>query len=393
MGHIFKKKHLFRLFVLLVLVFIVGGTGGLFFEHYVLPRLRTNTALTKSGLFKKMSENVTVINKTEQITVNEDDSVNKIASRATNSVVNIISSRKVAKSTTQRILGDLSQDESMSGTGIIVTSDGMVVTYRGAIIEADAAYTVLLANGTHYEGMLAGMDEFSNLAYIKIDASNLSTISFADSNGAYPGKKLVAIGNSFGEYQNRFAAGLLSNINKVFNLDGKTVSSSEKLEGVFETDFNDQKEYLGGPVINYAGELVGIVGSVQMDNQQKYFQIPSDVIKESMDLAIKGELQNRSELGLYYVPITKEYSLAHGLNRDRGALVYSPSGKQGLAILADSVAEKAGVKINDIIIAVDGKEINLDNPLSNAMSEYKKGDKAELLIIRDEEEIKIIIEL
>lgn len=112
-----------------------------------------------------------------------------------------------------------------------------------------------------------------------------------------------------------------------------------------------------------------------------------------MESAISGELQERPFLGIYYVPITKEYSLVNDLTRDRGALIYSASGKQGLAILADSPAEKAGLKLNDIIIAINGQEINLSNPLSNKLGEFKKGDQIELLVVRENKEIVVPVSL
>ena len=112
-----------------------------------------------------------------------------------------------------------------------------------------------------------------------------------------------------------------------------------------------------------------------------------------MDLVMKNELGNRPILGIYYIPITKSYFLANNLNRDRGALIFSPSGKQGLAIISGSAAEKAGFQINDIIIAVNGQEVNIDNPLANILSNYKKGDEVELLIVRTGQEIKVKVKL
>lgn len=390
MSGLFKKKHVVRLVTLLLFVFVVGGIGGVFFEQYAIPRIRSNAKFSRLPFFKKASESVTIINKTEQITVNENDSVNKIAQNAANSVVNILSANR-EETKINKVASSVAQKESVSGTGVIVTSDGLVVTYRSAILENNADYIILLSSGSYYEAKLIGIDEFTNLAYLKVDASNLPVIAFANSDSYYPGKKMVVIGNSFGEYQNRFSAGLLSNVDKIFNLDGKTVSSTEKLEGVFETDFNNQKEYIGGPMISYNGELVGIVGSLNVDNIQKYFQIPANAVRASMDLVINGKLGERPFLGAYYIPITKEYSLVNELNRDRGAMIYSVSGKQGLAIIADSPAEKAGLKLNDIIIAVNGQEINLSNPLSNELSNFSKGDAVNLLVIREGKEITISV--
>lgn len=383
-----KTKRIAKAIFALVVIFVVGGFGGVYFDQHVLPFVRTNKYLSRINFLKRSAENVTVINKTEQVTIKEDDSINEIASQASNSVANIISlsSQKDALTKTMK-----TQDQS--GTGVVVTSDGVIVTYRTAIIEKNATYKVLLFNGANFDAKLIGVDEFSNLAFLKIDASNLTAISFGDSSNVAPGKKVVAIGNSSGEYQNRYAAGLLSNIAKTYNLAGKTVSSSEKLEGVFENDFNNQEEYVGGPVIGYSGDLIGIVGTTVVDGQNKYFQVPSNVVQESLKDALQGGFENRPFLGAYYVSITKEYAVAHGLNRENGAMIFSPSGKQGLAIISGSPAESAGLKINDIIISVNDQVINLNNPLSNVIAQFKKGDTINLLVNRDNNEVNVQVKL
>lgn len=371
----------------MLLIFVIGGIGGVYFDQQVLPMIRASKFLSKIGFLARTAENVTVINKTEQITIKEDDSINEVASHASNAVVNIVSISEQIDPKTR-----MKKTVEKSGSGVVVTSDGMITTYRGAIIEKDAVYQVLLFNGSNYEAKLKGIDEFSNLVYLKIDAQNLTAISFGNSSDARPGKKLIAIGNSFGEYQNRYASGLLSNINKTFNLAGMSVASSEKLEGVLENDFNNQKEYIGGPVIGYAASMIGILGSTTVDSEEKFFLIPSNMVQKSLQRIISGNIQ-RPVLGAYYISITKEYSIANKINRDRGALIYAPSGKQGLAVIAGSAAEKAGLKIGDIVIEVGGKQVNLDNPLANLISEYSKGDKVEMKIDRSGKEMSLEVQL
>lgn len=382
-----KIKLITKYGAILLLIFVVGGMGGVYFDQQVLPMIRTSKFLSRIGFLARTAENVTVINKTEQVTIKEDDSINEVASHASNSVVNIISFAQQKDPITKT-----AKSVDQSGSGVIVTSDGMIVTYRSAIIEKDATYQVMLFNGTNYEAKLKGIDEFSNLAFLKIDAQNLTAISFGNSSDVRPGKKVIAIGNSFGEYQNRYASGLLSSIDKTFNLAGKTVASSEKLEGVFENDFNNQKEYVGGPVIGYSGDMLGIVGLLNIDSQAKYFQIPSNLVQKSLERMI-SENPVRASLGAYYLSVTKEYSIASKLRRDRGALIYAPSGKQSLAIIYGSAAEAAGLKIGDIILSVGSQEVNLDNPLSNLISQYKKGDSVELTIDRAGQEMKITVNL
>lgn len=388
-NKVFNAKRLAKIVFVFFVIFIVGGIGGVYFDQHVLPFIRTNKYFSRINFLKRSAENVTVINKTEQVTIKEDDSINEIASQASNAVVNIVSLASQKDALTKVV-----KESDRSGTGVIVSSDGMIATYRSAIIEEDATYQVLLLNGSSYEAKLLGIDEFTNLAFLKIDVQNLTAISFANSADVRPGKKVVAIGNASGEYQNRYAAGLLSNFNKTFNLSGKAISTSEKLEGVFETDFNNQNDYVGGPVIGYSGDLIGIIGMLTIDGQNKYFQIPSNVVNISLNKVLQdGFAAKRPFLGAYYVSITKEYSIAHNLSHDRGALVFSPSGKQGLAIIAGSPAEKAGLKLNDVVLKVDGQEVNLNNPLSNLLNQNKKGDSIELTVERDGNEIKLSVEL
>jgi len=378
-----KIKKILKLAFLLALIFVVGGLGGVALDRFILPKLSSYDFFSKYDFIKKANENVTIINKTEQMTVTENTSINEIASRVATAVVSVTS---IPDSPA------VSKKNIKNGAGVIVASDGLIVTYRGVLIEKKAEYTVWTFDGAGYKAELLGIDNFTNLAYLKIKASNLPVISFANSDDFESGKKIIAIGNYSSECQNIFSAGFLSGINRIFNLSGKTVSSSEKLEGVFEADFGSQPEYLGGPIISYGGELAGITGSVEMDNQDKYFQISSNAVKKSMDLAMENKLEERASLGVYYYSLTKTCAETAGFDRDRGAVVYAPSGKQGLAVIADGPAEKAGLKINDVVIAVGEEEVNLDNPLSNLVSRYKKGDEAKFLIIRDGEEMEINIQ-
>jgi S1-C subfamily serine protease len=276
---------------------------------------------------------------------------------------------------------------------VLVTNDGLIVTYRKAILEKNARYTVLLYNGLNYPAELVAIDNLTNLAYLRIQASNVPAIAFANSDDMAPGKKLIALANSSEEYQNRFSTALLSNINKTFNLSETSVASSEKWEGVFEMDFPNQQDYLGGPVINFNGEMAGLVGVSETDRQKRYFLLPANVVKRSLELAIRGELAKRPMLGVYYLSITKELNFASNIQRDRGALVYAPSGRSALAVIAGSPAEKAGLQVNDIIIAVEGQEINLANPLPAVLNRFSKGDKIELLVVRNGEERKILTQL
>lgn len=382
-----KVKIALKILFFVVIVFVIGGFGGVWADRYFFPRLSENSYFGKMAFFRNAAEKVTIINKTEQIVSTADDSINQIASRASSAIVNIISLNS------SLLKNNSFGASSKSGTGILVTGDGVIVTYRDVISEEDARYVVLLQDNSKHEAKLLGIDEFTNLAYLKIETGNLSSIDFANSDDFTPGKKLIAVSSSLDEYQNKFSTGLLSNIDKTFNLSGKTVSFSDKLEGVFETDFVNQVDYIGGPIISYGGSLVGIIGKISVDNKDLFFQIPANIVKKSLDKVLNGELDKTSELGAYYISITKENVISRSIAKDRGALIFSASGISSLAVIDGSPAQKAGLRINDIIIAVNEKNIDLSNPLSNLINQYKKGDKIELTVLRGEKELKLPVQL
>ena len=151
------------------------------------------------------------------------------------------------------------------------------------------------------------------------------------------------------------------------------------------------EDFVGAPVIGFNGEMVGLVGSLTLDNMTKTFLIPSNVVRASLDRAILGTLSARPILGAYYLPLTKALALELGLTRDRGALIYSPSGKTGLALIANSPAMKAGLRFGDIIVSVGGMDITLDTPLPEVLSRFHTGDEVEILILRDKEEQKMTV--
>lgn len=382
------SKSLKKSFFLLcagVMIIILAGVGGIFFDRYVVSKLASVPALANFGIFKKMTERVTVINKTEQVIIREDDSVEKIVSQSATAVVSIVTP---ADQSTVAL-----KKEGMVTTGVLLTNDGLVATYSEKPFDAgDTRYATLLFDGTMHPALFVGYDPVVNLAFFRLNGVvNTPAIALANSDDARVGKKLIAIGAASGEYQNRLAVGILGNNNRVFNLSGKTVSSSEKWEGVFEMDTERLEDFVGAPVIGFNGEMVGLVGSLTLDNITKTFLIPSNVVRASLDRATLGRLSARPILGAYYLPLTKALALELGLTRDRGALIYSPSGKTGLALIANSPAMKAGLRFGDIIVSVGGMDITLDTPLPEVLSRFHTGDEVEILILRDKEEQRMTI--
>lgn len=378
-------KRIFFWLVAVFFIFIIGGAGGVLFDRYIFPELATLPGFSEISFLKKATDRVTVINKTEQVVIREDDTVERIVSQPATAVVNIVA--------VSGAVGGAKEARTM--TGVLLTNDGLIATYSEQPFSgAETRYTVLLFDGSSHEASFAGRDPLTSLDYFRLNGPvNTPAIALANSDDARVGKKLIAIGNTSAEYQNRLSVGILGHINRTFNLAGKTVSSSEKWEGVLETDLPGLENFVGGPVIGFNGEMVGMAGMLTFDNDSYAFLLPSNVVRESLARAIDGTLATRPALGIYYLPITKVFALSRGLARDRGALIYSPSGKTGLSIIAGSPAMRAGLQVNDIIVAVNGREIDLNNPLPEILSRFNKGDQIELLILRNGEERKMTVTL
>ncbi len=377
-------KKIFRGALAVAGIVVLGGFGGVVFDRSVIPRLSSVPLLANLDVFETLTERVTIINKTEQITIREDDSVEKIASQPATAVVNIIA------------LADQNNAAKAVATitGVLLTNDGLIATYSERLGDGATRYSALLFDGTSHPADIVGYDPLTNLVFFRLsDTASTPAIALANSDDARVGKKLIAIGNASAEYQNRLSVGILGNINRTFNLSGKTVASSEKWEGVFETDFNTFENFIGGPAISWNGEMVGLIGSLTIDNVTRTFLIPSNVVRASLERAIAGTLSKRPTLGVYYMPVTKSLALARGLSRDRGALIYSSSGKTGLAMLAGSPAMRAGLLAGDIIVSVNGTEVSLDNPLPKLLGRLNVGDTAELIVFRDGAEFEIPVTL
>ncbi len=372
------KKIFFVIFIL-----ILGGLGGIIGNRYFFPYISTTSLFSKYEFLKKSAEDVTIINKTEQIYVKEETSIEKISSKVASSVVDVLSYTE-ASVKNKNIAAVFNNT-----TGTIVTSDGLIMTYMENVIP-NSKYKVVLQGGGVHEAELSGVDSYSNLVFLKINNNNLPVISLGNSDDSTPGEKIIAIGSSSKTFTNRYTSGLISTFDPTFSLSGKAISYSDKMNGVFQTDFNSdsQQYYTGGPVVDYTGQVIGIAGS----NQKDFFFIPSNKVKKVVDKAVKKELETSVSLGVYYIPLTKAYVLSSNLNQESGALIFSASGQEGLAIISGSNGQRAGLKIDDTITAVNGEKVSLQNDLSDLLYKYKKGDKIELTIQRDSQETKVAVQ-
>lgn len=385
------KMKLIKIMVVFFLIMFFGWLGSLFFGRYLTPLFIKSKTFSKFEIFKNDNKNTTIINQTEKIVVQETESISEVASNASYSVVNIFSFERNLE-TGKKLSVAVTQDKYLTGkrgVGTVLTNDGIIVTSQKNIILENADYKIFTLKGEVLPAQLLAVDNFSELAYLKVEGVNLTTMPFGDNVNRIFGKKVILIGQLSESGQALLAEGTMSGYQEGFSLAGGEVASSEKLEGVLKVAFDEDNQYVGGPVINYNGELLAITSKIEIDGREKYFQIPIETIKESVQKIIDNKITEVAKLGIYYVSVNQFYQDLKGLTVDRGAMIYSPSGKQGLAIIAGSPAEKAELKIGDIIVSIDGNEINAMHSLANFIYQYEKGSSATLNILRNGEMLEV----
>ncbi len=383
-----KVRIISRIIFFVAIIFIVSGISLIVIDRYLFPYLATAKWAAKYKIFEKATKDIVVVNKTEQVTVSEDQTISNYSSRSASGVVEILSQKRSGGN--QEKMNDTTQVRY--GSGLIVTADGLILTFKDAIFTDQSKYHIFIAQNKSFEAKLMAVDSFTGLALLKIDdVSNLPAASFIAPEDMKAGLKVVAIGRNGSNFQAVYKSGLVSQYDEDFSLAG-ALANSEKIQGVFLADFHltDEKSErtIGGPVVNYNGNVIGILGVRKMSDQKQYFLVSSDLIQEFVNQYISSGSVKRGSLGVYYRPLSGESAVLFG-GDSRGAIVFSPSGQQGLAVIAGSAAEKAGIKIKDVITHVNGEEVNQEKNLARLISKYKQGEAVKLKILRDGKEMEV----
>lgn len=290
----------------------------------------------------------------------------------------------------RRFFGDLPQitqpcergtefKEVGGGSGFIVSKDGLVVTNRHVAADSKAAYTVFTNDGKKYSAKVLARDPVQDLAVLKVETGDFPILAFGDSDGVELGQTAIAIGNALGEYRNTISLGVISGLGRTVEAAGNG-GKLERLENVLQTDAAINRGNSGGPLLNLRGEVIGINTAMANGAENIGFAIPINLARRAIESVKRfGEIQT-PYIGVRYSLITSAYAKREKLELEYGALVRDSD--DGLAVMPDSPAEKAGIKAGDIIVEVNGRKIDKDNSLANALNKFSVGDKVGLKIYR-----------
>lgn len=305
--------------------------------------------------------------------------------KAMPAVVNIFTSKKPRSSPHQDFLEDpafrhffgdqldepepQAQPENSLGSGVIVSSQGLILTNNHVIATADSI-EVALSDGRKMTATVVGTDPDTDLALIKVDANDLPAITFASSDALNVGDVVLAIGNPFGVGQT-VTQGIVSAL-------GRSHLGINIYENFIQTDASINPGNSGGALINTEGNLVGINSAIYSRSGGSMgigFAIPTTLARQVMEqIAAQGNV-TRGWIGIEAQDITPELAESFRLNKAQGALI--------AGVLKHSPADRAGLRSGDILVAIEGKPVTDSGSMLNLIAALQPNEKATLQIVRD----------
>lgn len=285
---------------------------------------------------------------------------------------------------------DGSQTQEDAGTGMILTSGGLIMTNRHVVPDGTTSVSVTLSDGTVYNNVkvVGRTADTSSLdvAFLQIQNLNgktLTPVKLGDSSKVNVGDPVVAIGNALGQFQNTVTSGIISGYGRSIQASSSDGSSSESLDGMLQTDAAINEGNSGGPLVNLDGNVIGMNTAIASDSQNIGFAIPvNDLTGLIQGVEKNGKLQ-QPYLGVLYVPITSDVASQYNLSANQGAYIPTTAQNGGQAtVVSGSPADKAGLQPGDIITKVDGTAIDQSNSLLSLLDNHQVGDQAGLTVVR-----------
>ena len=272
------------------------------------------------------------------------------------------------------------------GSGVVVAADGYILTNNHVIDGADEIIVTLGKDKHEYKATKIGNDPATDVAVLKIDATNLPAVTFADSDKTRVGDVVIAIGNPFGLTQT-VTMGIVSALGRK-GIERGVSSGATHYEDFIQTDASINPGNSGGALVDAEGRLIGIntaIFSMSGGNQGIGFAVPGNLARGVMESLIKTGKVSRGFLGVALQPLSEDLAKQFKMENTNGALVAEVTGK--------SPAEKAGLQSGDVVVEVGGKKVEGPTELQMTIASMAPGTKAELKVIRDGKDKQFTVEL
>ena len=374
-----------RAIALLLACVVVGGAAG----------------VGGAAVYRNVTQLDTVVYQGERPTVEVDTVANSNDGQPMTAeqlyAANLASCVGITVSTTTVNFFGQTTTSAASGSGFVLTADGYIVTnyhvIEDAVDDSSVSITVSFADGTQYTGTLVGGEQDNDVAVLKIDATGLQPVTLGDSGQLVVGETVYTIGNPLGELTYSLSNGLVSALDRLI-----TTSSTNQTTGqtetttlnVLQTNCAINPGNSGGPLFDSYGNVVGIVTAKYTETSSGVsaeglgFALPINDVKDILsDLIEHGYVTGKPYLGIQVQDVSSE-AQRYGISA--GAAV--------LSVADGSCAQRAGLQVNDIIVAIDDTAIDSSSALTAALStNYKAGDTVTLTVIRDQQEVQLTVTL
>jgi 2-alkenal reductase len=320
----------------------------------------------------------------QPVTIDESSATINVAAKVSPAVVRIT----VTGSADAGNLGVI--PETGVGSGVIYNSDGWILTNRH-VVEGGNTFDVELKDGRVFSGEVYGIDTLTDLAIVKVDATDLPSAAIGESDALEVGQLVIAIGSPLGTYSNSVTSGIVSAKGRTITTDG----SARPLTNLIQTDAAINPGNSGGPLLDANGNVVGINTAIATNSNGIGFAIPIDVARPIMAQAVAGQPLARPYLGIQFVSISRQLADEEDLPVQAGALVggRDQNDQPVNGVTAGTPAAQAGIKDGDIITSVEGKVIDDGHPLDATLSQFSPGQTVSVEILRGGERITLEVTL
>jgi serine protease Do len=344
---------------------ISGGSGNL------------RNFLTRRGLLSKIFESRERSVVRQQV-VQEESSIIDVVDAVSPSVVSV-----VVKTVDYDLFSGPTSSEQGIGTGFIVDRNGLIVTNSHVVDNQDGEYSVVLKDGSTFDVTQVHLDEQTDLAILGISARNLPVAELGDYDALKVGQQAIAIGNALGQFSNTVTTGVISGISRELTASGGFGGAAKTYEGAIQTDAALNPGNSGGPLLNSAGQVIGINVATTRGADNIGFAIPVNTLKPILETFLAEGKIIRPYLGVEYSIITKEIAQIRRL----------PEGAFVGRVVNGSPAKKAGLERGDVITKFDGKSLSVGDSLAKLIREKKVGDKIEVILDRGGKELRVTVTL
>lgn len=267
-----------------------------------------------------------------------------------------------------------------AGTGIVVSKNGYVIT-NNHVVESATGVSVIDSAGEEYSDVkVIGRDPLNDIAFLKINSNKeFAPATLGNSATIRTGQQVVAIGNALGQYKNTVTSGIISGTGRPITA-GTESGNTESLTDLIQTDASINPGNSGGPLVNMAGQIIGINTAIVEDANGIGFAIPINSTKGVLAGVLENGKVTRSYLGVSYLTVTPDVAREYKLSVKSGAYVHADESNP---VVSNSPAARAGIKSGDVITKVNDQAVGTQGGLSSILGGYKPGDKVTLTYLRN----------